>query len=231
MPQFIDYLFTLRGTEREIFTIIFDDINHLLAKGDITTENLVNALKNNRFVDPMLQQYDTKLTTAILTTIIKMLEDEDAIFVLANKLGEYNDRYLAATMLGWFGPKAWIAIPQLVDLASGSSGAVGAAKQSIILIGQAESQIMAALLMSIAADDDGEFRELWDLIVRAGHHQLAPGFLDTLQTAAQSNNPDMKEAVVDAIEKLDALSKQKVSFVLDQLKDDSDDVMRKEQTP
>ena len=83
--------------------------------------------------------------------------------------------------------------------------------------------------MSISENDDGEFRELWDLIVRAGYHQLLPGFLDTLQTAAQSDNPDMREAVADAIGKLDALSKQKVSLVLDQLKNYPDDNVRRKE--
>ena len=215
----IDYLFTLRGREREAFHTIIDSVNTFLAQENSATERLVDILRIEQSINSALQEHDPELIDAIKHVIAQILEDDASLALLAEKLNDYKDRVIAATMLGWFRSRAKEVIPDLIDLAGWPGNATEAAKQAILLIGHAESEVMSALRKSVLDSDDGGFRELWDLAVRAGYSSLLE-FQDIVRMAVQSRNPHLREAAADAIWRLDTADKQRFASILDLLKND-----------
>lgn len=221
----IDYLFMLNSSEREVLHSIVNRISAMIAQVKLTPEQIREKLINEVPGDGELQSFDAYTVSKVTKALIQILSSETAIPFLVAKLYDYDNRYLAALMLGWFGEKAQSAISELLDIASGTSGAVEVAKQSIILIGNAEREIILALQESVSANDDGEFRELSDLAIRYKCTSQRE-FQSILEFAAQSKNPDLREAVADAISKLGTTDKQKFTPILDVLKNDVDGNVR-----
>ncbi len=170
MPQPVDALFAFQGPKREILHVIIDLVKSFLAENGRASRQLVDRLKTYNPGDhPSLQQYDIDLVNMVFGTVIEVLEDDNSLTFLVDKLSDYYGRVLAATMLGWFGPRAREVVPQLIGIASGTGVAVGVAKQAILLIGYPESETLAALRASVLENDDGAFRELCDLTAQAGY--------------------------------------------------------------
>jgi hypothetical protein len=231
MSKSIDYLFAIR--EPDELNALFEfmkAINSLLAKKQANTDGLVSVLRayqNKTEGSPLyLGQVARQLRSTILNAVIAMLEDDNAVYELMDRLQDYDSRFLAASFLGWFGPGGRPAVQQLIDIASGASAAVEAAKQSLLLIGNTEHEIMLALQASLDADDDGAFRELCDLAVRA-NCENSDDFFAAFRVAIDSNNSHVREVVVDTIKELPTEAKKRMLPFLKRLAQDADSNVRR----
>jgi len=226
MPKFdINYLFTLNTEGKKALYSLIERINMTTVYKGSSPENIREGLLRQANNDSVLREIDAQLVNTIIDGIVQMLNNNRIIPFLISKLDDYDDRYLAAIMLGWFGARAQSAISDLISLASGSSGVVEVAKQSVIQIGNAESEIISALQNSVAFNDDGEFRELSNLAVRYGCSSNTM-FQNILKVATESDNPDLREAVADIISTLEGEIKQGFTSILDILKSDPNEHVR-----
>jgi hypothetical protein len=231
MSKSIDYLFAIREpVELNVLFELVQAVNSLLVKKQASTLGLVSVLRayqskgKNSLLD--LGQVDQQLRDTLLDAVIDMLEDNNAVYDLMDRLQDYDSRFLAASFLGWFGPEGRPAAQQLIDLASGNSAAVEAAKQSLLLIGNTEHEIILALQASLAADDDGAFRELCDLAVRASNRN-SDDFFAVLRVATDSYNPHIREVVADTIKELPSEVKKRMFPFLKRLAQDADSNVRR----
>lgn len=220
-----DDIFMLNYDERQVLRSVLNQISANTEQAKLTPEQIREKLIHEVPYHGELKRFDDQTVSKVTEALAQVLSSEAAIPFLISKLQDYDSRYLAALLLGWFGEKAEAAVSELVNIASGSGGAVEVAKQSIILIGNAEREIILALQKSVSANDDGEFRELSDLALRyKGIPQME--FQRILELAVQSKNSDLREAVADVISKLNATDKQRFTLILERLKNDADENVR-----
>lgn len=222
MPKPTYYLFTTRGHAREALFALLNRVRLMLLEDISILHHLIETLKYYRAYGFPIEGYDSSLIHSTLDDVIKTLEDESLIYDLIDRLKVYDDRFIATVLLGWFGSKAHLALPRLIDIARGSSSSVEVAKQSVILIGNAEQQIVLALRTSILDSDDGAFRELIDLVNRIGYSHN-PDFENILNLAMSSENPHIRESLADAISSLSPLQKQQFLPFLERLAQDPEE--------
>src|SRR5438874_1743326 len=127
----IDYLFTRRYSwEMASLFAVIELVDKTLADEDISTEHLIARLEEYRSGEKTLPDQNPHWVNKILDAVVASLSHEDEVIpALIEKLSEY--RYLAITMLGWFGPKAQEAIPALLVIAKGTSEHVGVAMKAL----------------------------------------------------------------------------------------------------
>lgn len=208
----LDYLYSKRYASYTIVVLISDILGHSERPG----QGLLNAL--TRFQD-LLRQLDFEEFRGVLEAMIKTLQDDTAIARLAQKLKDSQTLFIAAAMLGWYGSRAKGVLPKLVGIASTYNEATEVAKQSVLLIGDAEKEILAALRMSVSEPDDEAFTELASLAKRAGC-EIMPEFQELLEEAARSSSADIRELVADTIEFLPSPIKKRFAAILEQLSQD-----------
>ncbi len=229
MSESLDTLFSLEfgpGSEGTAFHEIIDLVNGILADTPLSTAALVQRLRRYRSEAGTLPAYSRDVVDRLLDAVSTLLLEKDtAIPLLIQKLDDYEGRYFAATMLGWFGPDAVEAIPALIGLASGPSGAAGAAQQAIVHIGGSEPEVLSALAASLDYEDAGDFYALGRFVVDAGYrNRLA--YLDVLRRATESGNKEIRAATVSLIARLSSADKQELVHVIEQLKHDPADSVR-----
>lgn len=199
----IEHLFHLQRAERKAFSSIVAAINQAM-RGSYS----------------MLQYPED-----ILNTVAQALRDDRTYPFLVEKLKDPHQRYLAVIMLGWLGSKAERVLPELVELASWPSEVTGEACRAVIRIGNAETEVLCALLRSARAHEDMEFRHLWGLAYDAGYTSLE-GFHDAIRVAAQSPNSDLREAAAHAAGDLNPADREKLVVTLEQLMQDEREFVR-----
>ncbi len=169
---------------------------------------------------------DTDDVKNLRESLRELLEEEDkAIPYLMTKLGDYQVRYFASSLLGWFGDRASVAIPRLIGLASGNSSATGAAKRAILFIGGAEEKILQAVEEALSFEDDGSFRQLSALAVETALNH-SDAFLEVLLRGAAHKNPHIREAVADIIWHLKVPEIEKIKSILSSLAVDENQAVR-----
>jgi len=229
MSKAFDYLFSLRfgvGSEGAAFHEIIDLVNELLRDSQASTAIPVERLHQYCSDALTSRAYPQNVVDRLLDAVITVvLEKDTAVPFLIIKLDDYAGRYFAANMLGWFGPDAVGAIPALIGLASGPSGAAGAAQQAIVRIGGAESAVLSALDASLGYEDAGDFGELNDLFMQAGY-ATTQKYLDIIHKAALAHNPELRGEAVYAIARLSTAEKQHLTSEIEQLKCDPIDAVR-----
>jgi hypothetical protein len=229
MWKAFDTLFSLEfgpGSEGAAFHEIIDLVNGTLADTPLSTAALVQRLRQYRSDAGTLPASPRHVVDRLLDAVITLLlEKETAIPLLTQKLDDYEGRYFAATMLGWFGSDAVGAIPALIGLASGPSGAAGAAQQAIVRIGGGESAVLSALEASLTYNDAGDFGELNELFMQAGY-TTTQKYLNIVHKAAIALNPKLRGEAVYAIAKLSTADKQRLASEIQQLKRDPIDSVR-----
>jgi hypothetical protein len=225
----LDSLFSLEfgpGSESAAFHEIIDLVNGILADSPISIAVLIDRLQQCRSDTRILPAYSRDVVDHLLDAVITLLLNKDtAIPLLVQKLDDYEGRYFAATMLGWFGSDAVGAIPALIGLASGPSGGAGAAQQAIVRIGGGESAVLSALEASLTYDDAGDFGQLNELFMQAGYTTIQK-YLDIVHKAAIALNPELRGEAVYAIAKLSTADKQRLASEIQQLKRDPIDSVR-----
>jgi hypothetical protein len=229
MWKAFDTLFSLEfgpGSEGAAFHEIIDLVNGTLADTPLSTAALVQRLRQYRSDAGTLPASPRHVVDRLLDAVITLLLEKDtAIPLLIQKLDDYEGRYFAATMLGWFGSDAVGAIPALIGLASGPSGAAGAAQQAIVRIGGGESGVVSALAASLDYEDAEDFYALGRFCVDAGYsNRLA--YLDVLRRATESGKKEIRAATVSLIARLSSVDKQELVHVIEQLKHDPEDSVR-----
>lgn len=159
-------------------------------------------------------------------TLISFLQEKgDVVHYLIISLHEYQSRYFAASFLGWFGNSAKVALPELIDLASGHGIASGAARKSILLIGDAESEMLNAIMESVRFEDDESFRNLTTLATKT---KLATSntFFEMLKSCSKHSNPYFRELVADVIWSLGSLDQEEIISILKILSSDKEEFVR-----
>lgn len=231
MPHIVDRLLWATGVERDVFWSLLHAINTLLGTKSGAVTQLSAWLQEHDYVSLGVHHYydyDPDIVDTVLQATIEVLDDSTSVAYLIERLqdpryGAY--RFSIVTMLGWFGPRAKAALPVLVHFASGTGPEVEASKRAILLIGNAEADVMAALQQSIASAEDGEFRELADLARRMGLSATSD-FWSVLHVAAQSANPHLREAVAETIGQLDADAQPPLADLLAHLQADPEERVR-----
>jgi hypothetical protein len=218
----IDKFFALAQSDYEL---LGNTVNYVVGvllneKNDVNllAEKLQSAISQSQTLNERIGR--------ALDILIGILKDDESVPLLVSRLDNYNERMFAAVLLGWFGTRARTAIPSLIDLASGSSGVVEVAKQALLLIGNFDQEALSALQTHLQDGDDGALRELWDLISRAGYNSRHD-FQRILPLASRNDNPHIREFAADAIRQLDPESKRIFSPILDRLKEDPYDHVKK----
>jgi HEAT repeat protein len=228
MTHAVDRLLSATGIERDVFWSLLHTINALLGTNRGAVTNLSSWLRAQDYAQLGLRHYDPCVIDTILHATLGVLEDSTSVSYLVERLQDARYaayRFSIITMLGWLGPRARAAVPVLVHYASGTGAEVEAAKRALLLIGNAEPDVLAALQQSVATADDGEFRELADLARRMGLSTTAE-FGRILYAAAQSMNPDLREAVADTIRHLGASAQQSLTDLLAHLHADPEERVR-----
>jgi HEAT repeat protein len=145
--------------------------------------------------------------------------------VLTTKLHDFENRALAATMLGWFGVAARSALPALVDLASFMNNATWEARRAVLRIGSAESEVLRQFEEALTRGDDGAVRNLFTLGIHLGMQQV-PTFQALVRSAAKSPSVHMRDAATDMIASLNPTRRKAYLRVLRQLAEDTDPGIR-----
>jgi hypothetical protein len=140
----------------------------------------------------------TSTEVEVAALLLEILRNgETSVRALIEMLHPWNTRYVAAILLGWFGPQAEPAVPALIHSASSNSPATEAAKVALLRIGADGDAVLSALRNAIEAGDEFDFRQLASLLVRMGYG--APELITVLIQAAASDNPHLREVVADTI--------------------------------
>jgi hypothetical protein len=204
MRQSLDYLFSLQpGTEIASLFELSDQIGQASAHSLDAGESALTWSRRQLAAMENSSSSATDARRRILSAIVDALSHpDDSIPSLLIKMNDYGSRYLAAIMLGWYGSQAQAAIPDLVDLAAGSSGDVGAASASILRIGGAKDALLAELKNSLASAEYSAFLQISELVARGGYDS-SEGYTDILYYAARSPDSDIREAAATAIGRLD----------------------------
>ena len=178
--------------------------------------------------DISLEELDVEINDvkSLRENLIKFLEEGDeAVRYLMTKLDDYQARYFASSFLGWFGDRASIAIPKLINLASGHSSAAGAAQRAILFIGGAEQKILQVIKEALSDEDDESFRHLSSLAVKTDLNN-SDVFFEVLRTGAVHESPNIREAAVDIIWQLKVPDREKIKSILVSLSSDEDKNVR-----
>ncbi len=216
-PEFSKYEF---GILHKLTTFI----QSTLANRKMTAKELSNMLIHISPDTVGLSQDDFEKFDYFRSSIIEMLNDENAVNYLTDALHDYHARYLASVFLGWFGSKASTALPILIDLASAANSATGAAYNSIILIGEAEEKILGAVEKSLEERDDFSFLQLGSLALKTKLYS-SQLFLDILGNATANSVPDIRENAISILVRMDPMFRESILVLLKKLQnDESQDV-------
>jgi hypothetical protein len=221
MRQSLDYLFSLQpGTEIAALFELSDLIGQASAHSRDAGESALTWSRRQLAAMENSSSSAADARRRILSAIVDALSHpDDSIPSLLIKMNDYGSRYLAATMLGWYGSQAQAAIPDLVDLAAGSSGNVGAASAAILRIGGAKDALLAALRNSLVSAEYSAFLQLSELVARGGYDS-SEGYIDILHDAARSPDADIREAAATVIGRLDHRLRLEFGPILERLKAD-----------
>lgn len=216
--------------EAAICTAVIDWIDSLLVAQDISrVGRLSNVLRPYTDVPSsiILDEYPRERVKAIIDLIVSVLEDSDSVPYLLNRLTNLPrdyEAYCICILLGWFGAGASVAVPLLVGFADGGITA-RVAKQAIVRIGNAETEILSALRGHLTFNDADSFREISVLAIQAGAY-TKDDFHTIMEMASQSIEPEIRCETAIAIGYLDNAQKQRFIPILDHLANDGEEFVR-----
>jgi hypothetical protein len=223
MFNILDNLTTMKREQLIFLQKAIETVNSALTIQKISTLEVQKIIFDISLEELAINTDEVRSLRGNLNELLE--EGDKAVHYLMAKLNDYQARYFASSFLGWFGKSANIAIPKLIDLASGHSSAAGAAQKAILFIGEAQEKILHAVEEALNLEDDESFRNLSNLAVKTDL-KSSDVFFEVLRRGALHESPHIREAVADIIWHLRVSDIEKIKSILMSLSVDESQAVR-----